>query len=75
MPYVGNRRFAIRPDRRASEECGCVYTEAFHRLYDRGLPYFSLYDACRLSLRITANRKANVAAESGQHRQRVHYPG
>ena len=30
---------------------------------------------CRLSLRVTANRQANVAAEIGQHHQRVHYPG
>jgi NAD(P)-dependent dehydrogenase (short-subunit alcohol dehydrogenase family) len=37
--------------------------------------HFSLHDACRLSLRVTARRKANVAAEIGQHRQHLYYPG
>src|SRR5438128_4228404 len=49
------------------------YSEALHRIHDRRLQHFSLHDACRLSLRVTARRKANVAAEIGQHRQHLNY--
>src|SRR6267378_170637 len=71
----GDCRSAIWPDRCAYKQCGCFYSEALHRIHDRRLQHFSLHDACGLSLRVTARRKANVAAEIGQHRQRVDYPG
>src|SRR6266436_998131 len=71
----GYRRIAIWPDRCTDKQCGCFYSETLHRVHDRRLQHFSLHDACWLSLRVTANHKANVAAEVGQHHQRVHYPG
>jgi NAD(P)-dependent dehydrogenase (short-subunit alcohol dehydrogenase family) len=45
-------------------------TEDFNKLQ-----HFSLHDACRLSLRVTARRKANVAAEIGQYRQHLNNHG
>jgi NAD(P)-dependent dehydrogenase (short-subunit alcohol dehydrogenase family) len=54
---------------------GVFISEVLHRIHDRRLQQFSLHDACGLSVCLTARHKANVAAEIGQHHQRVNYPG
>src|SRR6266446_7153305 len=54
---------------------GVFIPKSFTDYTTEDFKYLSLYDACRLSLRVTARRKANAAAEIGQHHQRVHYAG
>src|ERR1700742_3510918 len=39
---------------------GVFIPKSFHRIHDRRLQHSNLHDACRLSLRFTASRKANV---------------
>ncbi len=68
-------RIPIRPDRCADKQRGYFYSEAFHRIHNRRLQHFSLHDARRLSLRLTALHKTNVAAEIRQHRQCFNHPG